>query len=568
MATADQYAQWIVDNQALKGTEKFNIVAQAYQEAKGTETKGSVEVISPEGKPLVQENPVWASTGGGAAMGRPRIMDRTNVQTEPRPLESALAGATKSMIDVPMGAAQLATGGNLGTSELAQRLGQQAEQYQKANPVSYGAGRVAGAIAPAMGSASAIGAIPSFAKASPLMQNVGMGTALGAMTPEETGKTGSALYAEQAKQAGIGGTLGAALTPLQKLAGVLRGPEQTPQMAGAVQKAREAGYVIPPTQARESLVNRVLEGTAGKVSTAQNASAKNQEVTHKLVAKSLGLPEDEVIAPEVLSNIRNIAGKAYENIEGIGIIKPGKEYTEGLNKIAGKALKAQEGFPNAKPSPIIDLADSLKSEAFDGSAAVAKIIDLRDAANTAYGNKQKLLGKANKDAADLLENEIERHLKATGQTEMLDEFRNARQLIAKTYTVEKALNPVSGTVDARALARELKKGKPLTDELRTAAEFAAQFPKAAQTTELMGSRPQISPLDIGAAGIASAITNPAAMASLAVRPGARAAALSSPVQNRLIQGKATPEQANLAKILMLQGGIPATNALIKGKSNE
>ena len=27
MATADQYAQWIVDNQNLKGTEKFNIVA-------------------------------------------------------------------------------------------------------------------------------------------------------------------------------------------------------------------------------------------------------------------------------------------------------------------------------------------------------------------------------------------------------------------------------------------------------------------------------------------------------------------------------------------------------------
>jgi hypothetical protein len=510
----------------------------------------------------------FAETGGGAALGRPINRGQLNIQAKPRPLESAMAGLTKSMIDIPVGAAQLATGGNLGTSELAQRLGKQAEPYQQENPVFYGAGRVAGAIAPAMGGASVIGQIPSFAKAAPLVQNIGMGTALGAMTPEETGKTGSELYKEQAKQGVIGGTVGAVLTPLQKLAGVLRGPEQTPQMASAVQKAREAGYVIPPTQARESLVNRVLEGTAGKISTAQNASAKNQEITHKLVAKSLGLPENEVISPDVLNNIRNVAGKAYENIEGIGVIKPGKEYTEGLNKIAGKALKAQEGFPNAKPSPIIDLADSLKSESFDGSAALAKIIDLRDAANTAYSANQKLLGKANKDAADLLENEIERHLKTSGQTEMLGEFRNARQLIAKTYTVEKALNPVSGTVDARALARELKKGKPLTDELKTAAEFAAQFPKAAQTTELMGSRPQLTPLDVGAAGIASAITNPAAMASVAIRPGARAAALSSPVQNRLIQGKITPEQANLAKILMLQGGIPATNALIKGKQNE
>lgn len=35
MSKADQYAQWIIDNADKKGTEEFNIVAQAYQEAKG-----------------------------------------------------------------------------------------------------------------------------------------------------------------------------------------------------------------------------------------------------------------------------------------------------------------------------------------------------------------------------------------------------------------------------------------------------------------------------------------------------------------------------------------------------
>jgi len=511
----------------------------------------------------------FGETGGGAATGRPINRGQRNVLAEPRPLESAMAGFTKSMMDVPVGAAQLA-GGLISDkpSQLAQRLSQQAGEYQEANPISYGAGRVAGVVAPAVGVSNVIGAIPSFSKATPLVQNIGLGTAMGAMTPEETGKTGLDLYKEQAKQGLIGGSIGAALTPLQKLGGLLRGPEQTEQMAGAVQKAREAGYVIPPSQARGSLVNRALEGTAGKASTAQNASAKNQEVTNKLVSKALGLPEEEMLAPEVLGNIRNVAGKAYENIENIGTITPSKEYLEGLNQIASKPLKAQAGFPKAKPSPIIDLTESLKSDAFDGSAAVAKIIDLRDAANTAYGNKQKLLGNANKKAAELLEDEIERHLKNTGQADMLDEFRNARQLIAKTYTVEKALNPVSGNVDARALARELKKGKPLTEEIRTAAEFATQFPKATQTIESMGSLPQTSPLDIATAGVASAVTSPAALASLGVRPAARMAALSGPVQNRLIQSEITPEQANLAKLLMLQGGIPATNALVQGATNE
>jgi hypothetical protein len=34
MASAEQYAQWIVDNQDKRGTEQFNIVAQAYQQAR------------------------------------------------------------------------------------------------------------------------------------------------------------------------------------------------------------------------------------------------------------------------------------------------------------------------------------------------------------------------------------------------------------------------------------------------------------------------------------------------------------------------------------------------------
>jgi len=509
----------------------------------------------------------FGETGGGAATGRPINRGQRNVLAEPRPLESALAGVTKSAIDPLLAGAQLATGNAPKVNELVQRLAKESGDYQEANPYSYGAGRVLGTLLPATGMAK-IGSIPSYANLSPLVQNIGMGAVSGALTPEETGKTGKELYQQQAKQGLIGSTVGAVLTPLQKLAGVLRGPEQTTQMAGAVEKARDVGYVIPPTQARESIVNRALEGTAGKVTTAQNASAKNQIITHKLVAKSLGLPEDQVIVPDVLKDIRSIAGKAYENIENIGTIKPSKQYIEGLNQIASKPLKALEGFPNAKPSPIIELADSLRSDSFDGSAALAKIIDLRDAANTAYGSNQKLLGSANKRAADLLENEIEQHLQTTGQKEMLDEFRNARQLIAKTYTVQKALNPVSGTVDARVLARELKKGKPLNDELKTAAEFAAQFPKAAQTTELMGSRPQLSPFDVAGAGIMSAITNPAAMASVAVRPTARAIALSSPIQNRLIQGEITPEQSALARMLMIQGGVPATNALIQGASNE
>ena len=532
------------------GASQEEVIAQAQQLYKP-------QTISPSAQ--------FGETGGGAATGKPLLINRTNVQTEPRPLESAMAGFTKSMMDVPVAASQLATGGNLGTSELAQKLGQQASAYQEANPISYGAGRVGGMIPPAIAGGGAIGAIPSFAKMGALGQNVALGTASGALTPQETGKTGQELYAEQLKQGAIGGGIGALLTPVQKLAGVLRGPEQPAQMAGAVEKAREAGYVIPPTQARGDIANRLMEGIAGKATTAQNASAKNQEITHKLVAQSLGLPEGEVILPEVLKDLRQTAGQAYAKLENIGTITPGKEFTEGLNKIAGKAIKLQEGFPQAQVSPIIPLIDSLKSKSFDSASAIAMISDLRNTSSKAYAASDKDLGKAAKDAASLLEDTIEKHLETTKATDLLKDFRNARQLIAKSYSVEKALNPASGTVDARQLAAQLKRGKPLSEELKTVAQFAGQFPKAAQVTEKMGSLPQISPVDMFAGGLASLLTSPAALAGIAARPALRAAALSEPMQNRLIQGaKITPEQANLAKLL----GIRSLQTGIQGATNE
>lgn len=546
MATAEQYAQWIVDNQNLKGTEKFNIVAKAYEEAKAEEPKASVEVSSPEGTPIQQSQ--FAETGGGAALGRPVNRGQLNVQPEPRPLQSMLAGATKSVIDPFIGASQLLTGG--ATSPMAQKLGKEAEVYSQANPISYGAGRVGGALLPASAGGAVTGMLPSFAKMPALTQNIAIGTALGSITPEETGKTGLDLYKEQAKQGLIGGSIGAALTPLQKLAGILRGPEQSQQMAGAVEKARQAGYVIPPTQARESIVNRLLEGTAGKVSTAQNASAKNQEVTHKLVTKALGIPEEETITPELLKGIRQEAGQAYDAIGSLPV-KPA---------VLPSSVMNRAGSTELDPKKMVYDLRLLRSNADGYYEAYKRSANPEDLTKA----------KQAKAAASQIETQLEDYAKSLGRDDLLPALRDARQVIAKTYTVEKALNPVSGTVDAKAIAKELKKGKPLTEELKTVGEFASQFPKAAQVTEAMGSRPQISPMDMGVSGLlAGVLQNPKAIAAMAVRPAARATALSSPIQNRLVQGeKLSPEEINTLKLLLLQGGIPAANSLTKGKENE
>jgi hypothetical protein len=420
-----------------------------------------------------------------------------------------------------------------------------------------------GAVANVLGRSSAIAAAAPNALQAIRTAGMSAGSATGISNPllriaggAVTGGASAGMV--DPDQAAMGAAIGGAAPVVMRAAGaagkaiggLMRGPEQTTDVAQAVQAARASGYVIPPTQARPTLGNRLLEGFSGKITTAQNASAKNQGVTNSKAAAALGLPSDAKITPDVLQTVRNQAGQAYDAIGSTGVVTPSQAYTQALDDIAAPFIKTAQSFPNAKPSPVLDLVESLKSPTFDAAAAVEKIKQLRSAADDAFRSGAPGatdLARASRKAAGALEDALEGHLQQIGQPQLLQQFREGRQLIAKTYSVEKALNPATGTIDARKLAAQLQKGKPLSGELKDVAEFAGRFPKAAQTVEQMGSLPQTSPLDWAAAGtLSGATSNPMLIASAMARPAARSLALSPLVQNRLVQPTANPLAALLA----------------------
>jgi len=153
----------------------------------------------------------FAETGGGAAVGRPVRGVRLNVQPTPRPLESFMAGATRSVVDPLLAGAQVVTGGRGGVSEAVKRLAQESEAYEQANPASYIGGRIGGAVLPAASVAKGVGMIPSFARANPYAQAAGVGAISGAMQPVETGATGPEMYQQMGQNVATGGAIGAAI---------------------------------------------------------------------------------------------------------------------------------------------------------------------------------------------------------------------------------------------------------------------------------------------------------------------------------------------------------------------
>lgn len=461
-------------------------------------------------------------------------------------------------------------------------------QTMGAEPESmlYQGGKLAGEIAGTAGAGGVLGNAVRMGSQSPralalanALQTGGMraGTTPGAANMATRMAGGAATGATMAgmvdpEQAATGAVVGGALPPAMMAAGkvgqaagrVISGPQVAEPVRRAVESAQASGYVIPPSQAKPTLANRLLEGMSGKIATAQNASAKNQQVTNKLIAKELGLPDGTPVSLDALKAIREQAGKAYEAVGSTGLVTTTPKYYAALDDIAASAKKAAQGFPNAKPNPLIAEIESLKTPQFDASSAIAKIKELRSSADSAYAAGDKELGKALKSASGVIEDAIETHLTATGAPkDLLSGFRNARQLIAKTYSVEKAMNTTSGNVDAVQLARQLAKGKPLSGGIKEAAEFAAMFPKAAQTVEKMGSLPQLSPLDWAGAATASGLTgNPAMMAGLVARPAARTVALSKALQAGLSKPAGNGQMAQLLRDPGFQQAIYRTAPVV------
>lgn len=303
------------------------------------------------------------------------------------------------------------------------------------------------------------------------------------------------------------------------------------QRNAAVTAARDAGYTLPPTEIKPTATAELLEGLSGKIKTAQAASTKNQAVTNSLAKRALGVADDAPLTKEALQEIRKGAGKAYESIRGVGRIEADDAYRGALNALKSQYEGAAKDFPELASNDVSKLVSSIEKPSFGADSAIDAIRVLREGADKAFRSGDTGLAKANKGAAQALEDLIERNL-ANSNPEKLGAFRDARKTIAKTYSVEKALNPETGDVSAPALAALLKKGKPLSGDLETIAKTATAFPRATQA--LKEPYRAISPLDY-ATGIigGTASGNPLALAAILGRPGVRSALLSKPYQSML-----------------------------------
>lgn len=386
-----------------------------------------------------------------------------------------------------------------------------------------------------------------------------VGQALGLIAPESMGPNAAAITSASK----------AASTAAQTNNALLKAQNLRPE----AMQAHEAGYVLPPTMAKikPGAVDSLASGVGGKIKLQQGASVRNQETTNGLAAESLGLPRDTTLTDQVFRQVRAKASQAYKAVaNSVPEVTVDPQYQQNIASLGGRNSAAGQQFPGVMKNDELDtfIKNVGSVQKFTPDAGLEVVRKLRkDAVGNlkALGDPNKTaLGLAQRAAADEIDELIERNLTAAGKSDLVKDYRAARQLLAKSHDVQGATNTATGDVSAIGLGRLAAKGKPLTGQLRTIADTANAFPKAMQNPERFGGDEPYSALDAGATAFAAAHGDYSAVGTILGRPIVRNALLSKGWQNRMI-----PDLANLPSIPPPSSGVQLLHNLpLPGVQNQ
>lgn len=196
--------------------------------------------------------------------------------------------------------------------------------------------------------------------------------------------------------------------------------------------ARAEGYKFPASATSDSMLNRRIEGVAGRNLANHEFIMHNQEVTNKIAAREVGLPENTAITVARLEKRRSELAEPYREASALD-----PAVAQDVLAMRSKRAEAQKWY-----------AFYEKSKHPRAQAKADKLLAESEA------------------AADSIESAAQNY----GVPNLIDRIREARTQIAKTYDVQDAIYQGSGNVSAAVLGRKLDNGKRLSGGLKTIAD--------------------------------------------------------------------------------------------------
>ena len=198
--------------------------------------------------------------------------------------------------------------------------------------------------------------------------------------------------------------------------------------------AQDEGLKVIPTQIESSQGKAALESLGGKAAIKQQLTIDNQKIATSIARREVGLPENAQLTVKALEARR---GELSQPFAELAAVSPKAEYF--LRDLRDARQKATAFWKEYEVQKTVSSLE--KYRAFDKKASI-------------------------------LEGQLEKEAARVGKPELVPAMREARQAMAKTWDVQRALNVGDGNIDTHALGRMYDHGAPLSGGLETLAKFA------------------------------------------------------------------------------------------------
>ena len=300
----------------------------------------------------------------------------------------------------------------------------------------------------------------------------------------------------------------------------------------SVKESADAGYVFIPSQLKKSsFLDKAKESTVGTSRLAEAAQIKNQNVTNKLARKYLGVSENTVLDDTLLNNIRKKHGKVYQEVSEL---EAPKDINIAYDNVYDIVTKQKVVIPSATYRNGKEILEDLKEARFDSIT------------EWSYFKRQGKPSSRKKAVAydakvDRLEKELENLAKSTNREDLLPALKNARKEIAKSHLVAKALNPVTGDIDAKVFTKLAYDKKLIDPNAQKIARFNKGFPTLSSVPKGKDQVP-FTVLDVGISTYGAVTGKPMLAAPTLSKYLAKTSLFKTPKQQSMVSRniEATP----------------------------
>ena len=277
----------------------------------------------------------------------------------------------------------------------------------------------------------------------------------------------------------------------------------------ALKVMRENGVAAAPSAMTPGVLTGTLESVAGKEITEQSLMAKNQPIIQNLARQEMQIAANQPLVNDVYQQVRSrpevvAPYQAISRLPATEVDDVFRGDVANLNRLSGFNDEVKDVLKSDRVEAITSKIQNLNALA--GDEALALIRDFRDKSKNLHQQIKQGTGGADAgesalvkvydDAAEIVENQLERRAMATGDIDLVRDLRKSRKLIATSYQYEKATDLGTGNLDASVFAKRLSEGLPTEGNMRAIGMMAGQFPDSFGTPGMRSTHS----MGMGAAG--------------------------------------------------------------------